>query len=322
MVRPGARRAAVFLVSAVLATVLAVPLVGPAGAETPLPACPRQGGTQQHMAESLTVRVAVDGVSVDGLWGNVTPDSTVEVSVVVPPGCPAVQLTLASYHSPVAGFSVDQWLADHQTRTIAGTGTRESFRVEVPDCYFQVDFAYGEVIRDFRQGMYGPRLIASGVGGSRTCEQLPPPQPAPSTTPSESVTVTPSDGATPSESVTATPSESVTVTPSDSATPSRSAPAPAPPATSGVLGVSTTPPTSAAAPASAPRVVAAKDPSPQASTVPAASVRVAGDTRVARLADTGIPGSLLALVALLFGTAGVLLLVSARLRGGRPRDRD
>jgi len=89
-----------------------------------------------------------------------------------------------------------------------------------------------------------------------------------------------------------------------------------------VLGVSTTPPTSAAAPPSAPRVVAAPAPSPQASPVPAASVRVAGDTRVARLADTGIPGSLLALVALLFGTAGVLLLVSARLRGGRPRDRD
>jgi hypothetical protein len=166
----------------------------------------------------LDVTYLVDGEKVKHVHGNVGQGSTVEVQVTIPEGCDPVELTLASHESPQPKFDKDQVLYDHETGQYEGT---VALHVDVPDCYFQVDFAYGSPVYSFAGGeKYGRRLIDAAIGGRNTCASS---SPSPSPTETPSVSESPSPPAeSPSESETPTPSPTPTETssgPEDKPTP-------------------------------------------------------------------------------------------------------
>jgi hypothetical protein len=117
------------------------------------------------------------------------------VTFTVAAGCKDIKLTLVSYKAPGPTFDVNtadqQTVFDYKTQLFsAGTWHMD---VAYPDCYFQVDFVYGERIEKFgpadsnnfyyRQG----RNIRSYHGGTKGCTTTTPPQTPPQTPP----TVTP-----------------------------------------------------------------------------------------------------------------------------------
>lgn len=91
----------------------------------------------------------------------------------IAPGCEDVELSLASYEAPAATFELPQTLFDSDTGVFdAGVHTLE---IDVPDCFFQVDFVRGPVIEDLDEELYGDRKIDWENGGTHSC--TPPPCP-------------------------------------------------------------------------------------------------------------------------------------------------
>jgi hypothetical protein len=120
------------------------------------------------------------------------------VTFTVAAGCKDIKLTLVSYKAPGPTFDVNtadqQVVFDYKTQLFsAGTWHLD---VAYPDCYYQVDFVYGERIEKFgpadsnnfyyRQG----RNIRSVHGGTTACTTTPtPPQtPVVPTTPTTPTT--------------------------------------------------------------------------------------------------------------------------------------
>jgi hypothetical protein len=112
------------------------------------------------------------------------------VTFTVAAGCKDIKLTLVSYKAPGPTFDVNtadkQVVFDYKTQLFsAGTWHLD---IAYPDCYYQVDFVYGERIEKFgpadsnnfyyRQG----RNIRSFHGGTKACTETPPPPPPPPTT--------------------------------------------------------------------------------------------------------------------------------------------
>jgi uncharacterized repeat protein (TIGR01451 family) len=89
-------------------------------------------------------------------------------------GCPATEISLASYKAPSATFSLPQTLFQSSTNTFTA-GASYTMSVDVPSCYYQVDLVVGGVISDFSTGLYGARKIASLNGGTTSCDSSPPP---------------------------------------------------------------------------------------------------------------------------------------------------
>jgi hypothetical protein len=118
------------------------------------------------------------------------------VTFTVAAGCKDIKLTLVSYKAPGPTFDVNtadkQTVFDYKTQLFsAGTWHLD---VAYPDCYFQVDFVYGERIEKFgpadsnnfyyRQG----RNIRSFHGGTKGCTETTTP---PTTTTPPPTTQTP-----------------------------------------------------------------------------------------------------------------------------------
>jgi hypothetical protein len=62
------------------------------------------------------------------------------------PLCPGQtqKVTLISYTAPTPTFSLPQYVHDHETFTIDSTNPTQTFKVDVPKCYTQVDLVFGE----------------------------------------------------------------------------------------------------------------------------------------------------------------------------------
>ena len=112
------------------------------------------------------------------------------MTFTVAAGCKDIKLTLVSYKAPGPTFDVNtadqQIVFDYKTQLFsAGTWHLD---VAYPDCYFQVDFVYGERIEKFgpadsnnfyyRQGR-NIRSIHGGTKGCTTTTTPPPPTPTP-----------------------------------------------------------------------------------------------------------------------------------------------
>ena len=107
------------------------------------------------------------------------------VTFTVAAGCKDIKLTLVSYKAPGPTFDVNtadqQTVFDYKTQLFSA-GTWE-MDIAYPDCYYQVDFVYGERIEKFgpadsnnfyyRQG----RNIRSFHGGTAGCTTTPPTTP-------------------------------------------------------------------------------------------------------------------------------------------------
>jgi hypothetical protein len=124
------------------------------------------------------------------------PGNRAKVDFTVAAGCKDIKLTLVSYKAPGPTFDVNtadkQTVFDYKTQLFSG-GTY-SLDVAYPDCYFQVDFVYGERIEKFgpadsnnfyyRQG----RNIRSIHAGTKACTETNTPPPTNTTPPTTSNT--------------------------------------------------------------------------------------------------------------------------------------
>lgn len=230
--------------------------------------------------DELGLTYIIDGVPFDSLEGNVEEGDRVVVEVALDDACEEVKLTLASYQGTAPTFNDDQVLYDYQTKEF-GSGHGRRLRVHVPDCYFQVDLAFGHVINSFADGeRYGDRLISADLGGTKPCEphEPPPPPPTPETVtpplpppPPAPETVTPPLPPPP-------PAEEPVVVPAPAPAPPPPPPV-TPPAAPGIGGAQTTTPT----------------------------VR-------ADLASTGLATPMLALLAIVTLSAGAVLVWTTRKR--------
>ncbi len=147
------------------------------------------------LAKCVTqVRWKVNGKSVAKLHGSVKQGDTVEVEFKVPAKCPAREMTLVSYTAPEAKFTNAN--AHQQKIHQADSGTFgpgvHTLKVQVPPCYFQVDFVFGPAIAQFdpKKGVtYSAqeRLICATNGGTNACQTCQP------LSQHESITTTPAD---------------------------------------------------------------------------------------------------------------------------------
>ena len=100
----------------------------------------------------------------------------------IPKDCTNQKITLASYQAPNGsdGKPYDQQkLFRWVTQTYKNPG-KYSLVVTVPNCFYQVDLARGNVIHNFSTGhTYAQqnRLLASAHGGKTSCEPKPKPKP-------------------------------------------------------------------------------------------------------------------------------------------------
>lgn len=97
-------------------------------------------------------------------------------------GCSGVQVSLATYRTPSASFSLPQTLYQGATGTY-GAGGPYTLTAPVPPCFYQVDLVTGPVLPVVdADHLYGARKIAFLNGGS-PCAPPPPPPPTTSTAP-------------------------------------------------------------------------------------------------------------------------------------------
>jgi pyruvate/2-oxoglutarate dehydrogenase complex dihydrolipoamide acyltransferase (E2) component len=266
-----------------LLAVLALP-IGAAGATPPAD----EPCTTDDLA-SVTYLVGDEGREVSDLRGNVIAGEQVEVQFTTHRPC---TFSLAAFQVPSATYVPeevdDQVLVSEDTIVDAEPGRDHVLFVDVPDCYFQVDFAVGGVQVP---PTYGDALVSADNGGSHPCAAATP-TPTPSATPSPSASPTASPTPTPPASPTATPSPTATATPAPTAS-------------------------EAASPAATATPVASPAASPSASATPVAVVAAQGGGTGGALASTGLStGPLVALGALALVGGSALLWVTQRRRGG------
>ncbi|MBJ7596238.1 MAG: hypothetical protein JF886_15525 [Candidatus Dormibacteraeota bacterium] len=112
------------------------------------------------------------------LSGHVATPDHVVVAFTVPAACTLDEASIVSYQAPSGTFDANT--ASQQTvfRSQSGTNLaagRHTLAVDVPACYFQVDFVRGAVIAHLgpqgSNNFYNAqgRLIASANGGSKSC---------------------------------------------------------------------------------------------------------------------------------------------------------
>jgi hypothetical protein len=111
------------------------------------------------------------------LAGNVQPGDHVVVNFTVPANC-SVVLSFVSYQAP--GATYDPNAASQQTvfssqDSVTFAAGAHSMAIDIPPCFFQVDFVRGAVIQHLGPGgssnFYGAqgRLISAGNGGTTAC---------------------------------------------------------------------------------------------------------------------------------------------------------
>lgn len=165
-------------------------------------------------ATSVTQTVTCpSGMAQLDTWGAIQGASqggTASVSFTVAAGC-NVQLSLVSYKAPAAAFSADtasqQTVFDTATATLAAGA--HTLSVDVPNCFFQVDFVIGQPITNLgpagSNNLYSAqgRLISAINGGTSSCSAA---------TPVTDATGTGSTGNQTPVTVTVTPTVTTTTT--------------------------------------------------------------------------------------------------------------
>jgi hypothetical protein len=134
-------------------------------APPPPPQCPTAGNAQVSSSSDI------------GIAGG-----SATVSFTVAAGCSNIKLSLVSYKAPGPAF--DAKAADRQTvhdskTVLLGAGTH-TLTVAMPNCFYQVDFVYGDVIAKLgpagSSNFYSAqgRLIKARNGGTGSCAPPPP----------------------------------------------------------------------------------------------------------------------------------------------------
>lgn len=191
-------------------------------------------------------------------------DGVARVSFTVAAGCAGVEVTLVSYAAPSAAF--DESVADQQVLFRAATVTAlpgaQLLTVEVPDCFFQVDFAYGPPLPTLGPAgtgnFYGAqdRLILFATGGAGSCSTS-----TSTTTTSSTTTTTLPVTTAPTTTVPTTTTVATIATTPQTTTSAPPTTAPAPPTTAPQT-------TTSAPPTTAPQITTSTPPTATVVTTP------------------------------------------------------
>jgi len=179
----------------------------------------------------------ISGKTVAPPFGNQIHQSDhVIVNFTIAGVCSAIKLSLVSYKAVDTFFTPQNAIS--QTVFVSDTGTfgpgAHSLAVDIPSCYFQIDFVKGDVITQFGPAGTNPTnfyhaqgaYIDGANGGDATCE-VPATSTATATathtntnTPTATATATRTNTstATPTNTATATPTNTATATPTNTAT--------------------------------------------------------------------------------------------------------
>lgn len=125
----------------------------------------------------INIIYKVNGVIVPTLNDNVLPGSVVEVTFTLPPSSDDTRFSLVSYTAPDSVFDDStahlQEVYDYDTGVFTeGTHT---LMIDIPNCFFQMDFVYGCIIEELgpagSNNFYSSqgRLIDADNGGSVPC---------------------------------------------------------------------------------------------------------------------------------------------------------
>jgi hypothetical protein len=151
----------------IAATVLAVLGLGAQAAT--VPDCSNYGD-----GDATNITYMINGVPASSM-GSVQSGDHVQVCFNLEAGDDPTLFTLVSYSAPAATFNASeahlQTIFDVHTAVASGSGM-VCLEVDVPSCYFQVDFVRGCAIMQLGvQGFYSGqgRLIAGKNGGSGSC---------------------------------------------------------------------------------------------------------------------------------------------------------
>lgn len=112
----------------------------------------------------------------------------------IPKECKSEKVTLASYQAP-NGTDGKPYGEQKLFRWVTQTYQpgKHTLKVTVPNCYYQVDLARGDVINKFSKGntyFQQDRLIDAAHGGNKSCEP-PKPKPTPKPEPAKPVVTAP-----------------------------------------------------------------------------------------------------------------------------------
>ncbi|MFC4021339.1 cell wall anchor protein [Micromonospora sp. GCM10011542] len=202
--KPSPRRPLTVAVAALAGLAAAFAVQAPALATNPSPASsvsaePTASATAQPTAtaspEAPTCVSTADARYTHTFDG---PKGMASITLTNGPLCAGQEqaLTLVSYVAPSATFAVPQYVLDKSTQKFTGTAEGElglatlDFKVEVPECYTQIDFVFGSEVIDpltDKSDRYGDRKVGSskGIGsqskgsaawyngGAGTCEATP-----------------------------------------------------------------------------------------------------------------------------------------------------
>lgn len=143
----------------------------------PTQVAPCPAGNARLMGYSYVIA----GQNETDLGDNVASGDHVKLNFAIAAGCNDIQLSLVAYKAPSASFNAAtahlQVLYDSETGFFdAGN---HSMEIDVPACFFQVDFVFGAVIVQLgpagSNNFYTPqgRLIDSDNGGQGSCQDVP-----------------------------------------------------------------------------------------------------------------------------------------------------
>jgi hypothetical protein len=128
-------------------------------------------------ASPVNITYKVNGVIVPSLNDYVTQNALVEITFTTQPGADTTIFSLVSYTAIDSVFSdstADQQVVFDSETIVVGPGTH-TLSVNVPDCFFQIDFVKGCVITQLGPAGSGNfystqgRLIAADNGGLFSC---------------------------------------------------------------------------------------------------------------------------------------------------------
>ncbi len=135
-------------------------------------------GNAADKAALSNITYVINGTTtVTDLRDNVHQGDTVTVHFTVAAGVTGIEVALVSYVAPAATFDASTAYLQRVYKVDTGifAAGEHSLTVEVPNCYFQIDFITGCVIETFgapgSTGFYTPqgRLISADNGGTQSC---------------------------------------------------------------------------------------------------------------------------------------------------------